>query len=233
MSAGNRPDNRTVAKALHRALHKAFPSRSSRKLSSLLMLSGGLDSVALLVNILEETDQWLHAHHIEIHNFENRVEAENDAMQQTLAYCRKHYRQFSLSTSTSEFPLGMGGGFDLTLVLFTAARVNTALGRVIDIVYTGHISPTRSEVQEGTAVFDACYTTKRHKPKWLRPLAQLKKVDIYESIPRELAEMTWSCRKPAYSGSAYEPCGKCHTCKSLAEAYKILGERGERGNLLR
>ena len=81
-----------VANALHKAIDKAFPSRGTRMHSGLLMLSGGLDSVALLVNLLEETDQKLHVHHIEIQNFENRLRAENDALERVLTYCREHYR---------------------------------------------------------------------------------------------------------------------------------------------
>lgn len=223
----NHTHNRTVANALHKAIRTAFPSSGTRTPAGLLMLSGGLDSVALLVTILEQTEQRLHVHHIELQNFENRAQVENEAVQRVLAYCRAHYRSFDFSTSRSEFPLGMGGGFDLTLVLFTAARVHTALGRVVDIVYTGHISPTRAEVLEGSAVFNACYINKRFKPTWLRPLAGLKKRDIYESVPRELAEMTWSCRKPVFVGDQIQPCGRCHTCKSLAG----IATRGMGGTL--
>ena len=115
------------------------------------MFSGGLDSVALLANLLQETEQSLHAHHIEIQNYENRARAENDAVRRTLAYFNGHYRDFSYSSSKSEFPL-----------------------------------------------------------------AHLKKRDIYESIPRELADLAWSCRKPVHTAAGYEPCGRCHTCRSLA-----------------
>ena len=156
VSRDTQPKNRDVANALHGSLNRAFPGKSGRVYSGLVMCSGGLDCVALLANLLRETDQALHAHHIEIQNYENRAEAENDAVRETLAYFREHYR---------EFPLGRGGGFDLTLVLFTAARVHTALGRVVHIVYTGHIAPTQAEILEGSAVFNACYINKRFKPK--------------------------------------------------------------------
>jgi hypothetical protein len=215
------PKSRAVANALQQEVRRALPAASSRRYSALLMLSGGLDSVSLLANILEETDHSLHTHHIEIQNYENRLQAENEALQAVLAYCRERYRAFSFSTSKSEFPLGRGGGFDLTLVLFTAARVHTALGRVIDIVYTGHIAPTRPEILEGSAVFNACYINKRFKPVWLRPLDRLKKIDIYDSIPQELAELTWSCRRPVYQGDSYRPCGQCHTCRSMAEVFRL------------
>jgi 7-cyano-7-deazaguanine synthase in queuosine biosynthesis len=181
------------------------------------MLSGGLDSVALLANVLQETDQRVHAHHIELRNFENRWQAEQEALDKVLAYCREHNRAFSYTSSTLDFPVGRGGGFDLTLVLFTAARVHTALGCVVDIVYTGHIAPTRAEIVEGSAVFNGCYINKRFKPLWLWPLAHLRKREVYASIPPELAEMTWSCRRPVHEEGGYRPCGACHACRSRAE----------------
>lgn len=222
MPTADRTPSNAVANGLQQEIVRAFPGQKLRAHSALLMLSGGLDSVALLVNILQETNQTLHAHHIEIQNFENRRQAENDALHRILAYCREHYRPFSFTTSVSEFPLGLGGGYDLTLALFTAARVHTALARVVDIVYTGHVAPSEAEILEGAAVFNACYISKRFKPLWLRPLAHLKKADVYRSIPRELAEMTWSCRKPVNDDKAYKPCGNCHACRSLAQVASLL-----------
>ena len=219
------PSKRAVANALNREVRRALPTARQRSHSALLMLSGGLDSVALLANVLAETDQRLHVHHIEIQNFEDRQEVENEAVDKVLAHLRQHYRPFSYSTSKSEFPLGKGGGFDLTLVLFTAARVHTALASVIDIVYTGHIAPNRPEILEGSAVFNACYINKRFKPVWLWPLARLKKIEIYESTSRELADLTWSCRKPVREGDAFRPCGACHACLSRAEVRRALNGR--------
>ena len=214
--------NPAVANAIKREVRRALPGSGSRKYSALLMLSGGLDSVALLANVLDVTGQQLHVHHIEIQNYEDRRDVENQAVDRVLAYLRQHQRPFSYSTSRSAFPLGKGGGFDLTLVLFTAARVHTALGRVVDIVYTGHIAPNRPEITEGMAVYNACYINKRFKPVWLWPLARLKKLEIYQSIPAELAEMTWSCRRPVRDGVSFQPCGQCHACHSRQEVDRLL-----------
>ncbi len=227
MATPTPPGSRAVANALKREVRKALPCTKQRRHSALLMLSGGLDSVALLANVLAETDQRLHVHHIEIQNFEDRRDVENQALEGVLAYLRKHHRPFSYSTSKSEFPLGKGGGFDLTLVLFMAARVHTALATVVDLVYTGHIAPNRPEILEGSAVFNACYINKRFKPVWLWPLARLKKIEIYESIPQELADLTWSCRKPVREGDAFRPCGMCHACRSRDEVSRLLAARSK------
>jgi len=227
MSTAQPSSNSAVANALKREVRRALPATSPRRHSALLMLSGGLDSVALLANVLAETEHRLHVHHIEIQNFENRRQVENEAVDLVLAYLRQHYRPFSYSSSRSEFPLGKGGGFDLTLVLFTAARVHTALASILDIVYTGHIAPNRPEILEGSAVYNACYINKRFKPVWLWPLARLKKIDIYQSIPEELAELTWSCRKPVREFDAFRPCGQCHACSSRAEVDRLMVTRGQ------
>lgn len=48
------------------------------------MYSGGLDSVALLANVLAETNHHVHVHHIELSNREGRAEVENQAVATTL-----------------------------------------------------------------------------------------------------------------------------------------------------
>jgi hypothetical protein len=149
---------------------------------------------------------------------EGRDVAENEALEKVIEYCRSNYRDFDYTTSKSEFNLGLGGGLDLTLSLFMASRVYTALGGGIDIVFTGHMAIRTWEVVEGAAVFSACFVNKKFKPEWLRPLTGLRKVDTYESIPQELADMTWSCRRPLYVEDTYRPCGKCHACQTLAKA---------------
>jgi len=211
--------NPAVAAGIHKALKDGYsPTDPAREVGSLLMYSGGLDSTALLANLLTATRHKLHVHHIEINNLENRAEAENNAIRLIMDYCRENYRPFTYSTSKHEFNLGIGGGLDMSLALFTAGRVYNACGGGLDTVWTGHISPSTWEIVEGAAVMHANFINKRRVPEWLRPLARMKKKDIYESIPEELAQMCWSCRTPVYEDGAYHPCGKCHTCQTIAKA---------------
>lgn len=214
------PDNTAVKDALLQdILSRNQPNSMNTR--SLLMFSGGLDSVALLWNLLQHTEQKLHVHHIEICNFENRDRAENMAIDRVMEYVKDTCRDFDYSVSANIFNLGKGGGLDQTLALFTASRVVAALGGTETFVYTGHIQPALWEMQEGAAVFNACFIGKRWKPLWLTPLShvaggfQQRKVNIYESMPQELADMTWSCRKPVWddTDTVPTPCGTCHACK--------------------
>ncbi|MFX0139569.1 MAG: hypothetical protein ACFFDN_38360 [Candidatus Hodarchaeota archaeon] len=138
MSEIGYPHNRVVANTLHNTLERVFGAENWRELSGLLIFSGGLDSTALLVNILEETNQRLHVHHIEIQNFENRAQVENDAVKKILVYCKQHYHEFSYSTSKFEFDCI--GGLDSSLALFMASRVHLVLKYYIDIIYLGFVS---------------------------------------------------------------------------------------------
>ncbi len=215
------PDNPNVRNAVHKSMERAFLP-AGRTVKSLVMLSGGLDSVALLVNLLAHTTHEVHAHHIEIVNSERRSEAENDTLAKVLEHVRQHYRPFKYSTSKYELMMGLGGGIDMTLAMFMAARVVVAEGTYTDLVWTGHIASSIIDFQEASAVFTACFTYHRYKPVWCFPFTRCSKFDVYTSIPPALAEMTWSCRTPVYNGSVYAPCGTCHACDSRAKIYKEI-----------
>lgn len=214
------PLNRTVADALSSSLDRARTSKTRANIRSLVMYSGGLDSAALLANVLAETDHHVHVHHIEIANKEGRADIENIAVSKTLDYIRREYRDFDYSSSKSDFQLGLGGGTDLQLALFTAGRVTTALEGMIDIVFTGHIQPPFWELSEGAAILNAVFIQRKQKPEWIWPFSQIpgpfdmRKVHIWESIPVELAEMTWSCRRPVEADFDVKQCGICHACCS-------------------
>lgn len=212
------PDNRVVAESLKKTLENARSVNTKRRLNTLIMYSGGLDSAAMLATTLQETDHKVHVHHIKIINVEGRDQVEDTAVINTLNYIRKHYRDFEYSTSLNEFMVGKGGGTDLQLQMFTAGRLNSALGGLVDHVFTGHQFPKFPVLSEGAVLFNAMFAERTKKPEWLRPLAKVNKLDVYESIPPDLACLTWSCRKPVtkkvVGGYISIPCGKCHACKS-------------------
>lgn len=165
------PVNREVANALDKSLRTARTRHDRANIRSLVMYSGGLDSVALLANVLAETDHHVHVHHIEIVNRDGRSEIENIAVEKTLDYIRREYRDFDYSSSRNEFNIGWGGGTDLQLALFTAGRLTTALEGMIDIVFTGHIQPPFWELSEGAAILNAVFIQRKQKPEWLWPLS--------------------------------------------------------------
>jgi 7-cyano-7-deazaguanine synthase in queuosine biosynthesis len=50
------------------------------------------------------------------------------------------------------------------------------------------------------------------------PVGHLSKKEIYNILPQELRDMTWSCRTPTYTDDkTFKECKKCKTCLELNE----------------
>ena len=79
-------------------------SKFLRKKSSVLMLSGGIDSVAVLKYVLVETDKLLYVHHIHLKNDEgieySRYKKEAEAVRKIVPYMKKTFRNFNYTEST-------------------------------------------------------------------------------------------------------------------------------------
>ena len=88
-------------------LNKKKNQRNSeflRKKSSVLMFSGGVDSVAGLKYVLVETDDLLYVHHIHIKSNEGmefeRYKKESEAVRKIVPYMKKTFRNFNYTEST-------------------------------------------------------------------------------------------------------------------------------------
>lgn len=213
---------RRVAEALKATLAQQSLDKPEAETTTLVLLSGGIDSVAVLANLLAETDHRVHAHHVELANRENRDQAENDAVADVIDFCWGRYRDFEYSSSVSEFRI-TPKGYDLIVTLFHAAMVCLASQPRPDFVMTGHYLTSRTRAVYGERMLNSCFIPANRAPRWLRPLDALPdersvKIDIYRSVPQELAELSWSCRTPVRDGDRFVPCGRCYACKNLAAA---------------
>lgn len=213
------PNNKLAAEALQGWLDRNYRPINPQKIYSLVLLSGGLDSVALLAGLLQQTEHEVHAHHVEIINTENRAHAENLALVNILDYMNRNYRKFTYSTSTYQVKIitpDFRVGSDASTAMFMAARVNMALGFINDFVWTGHMRGVMWEYMEAAAIHAACYTNVKTKPIWAMPYSSVSKFNLYNSIPPELADMTWSCRTPVYDEKWNpSPCNNCHACSAM------------------
>jgi 7-cyano-7-deazaguanine synthase in queuosine biosynthesis len=189
-------------------------------MTTLAMFSGGLDSTAMLVKLLTQSEDALRVHHIRMANREGRVGAEQQAVERVVAWCRRHYRPFRYSESALDFTELEAIPIDYLSIAYVACQVAidtpgcnriavATLARDTDIV-------NRSARQR--RVFDAmfeCYRARKlGEPavEWVTPVYDMSKAEIAASLPPELAAMTWSCRRPVPAGAGWRPCGACKAC---------------------
>jgi 7-cyano-7-deazaguanine synthase in queuosine biosynthesis len=184
------------------------------------MFSGGMDSTAMLVKLLTQSDEELRVHHIRMVNREGRAGAEQAAVQASLAWCRGRYRPFRYSESGLDFASLEAIPIDYISIAYVACQVAIdtpgceriavgSLSRDTDIV-------NRSARQRG--IFDvmhACYRARKlGEPRvdWVYPVYECTKAEIAALLPAELARLTWSCRRPVARVGGWTPCGTCKAC---------------------
>ena len=68
-------------------------------MTTLVMFSGGLDSTAMLVQLLAQSPEPLRVHHIRMANRESRAAAEQAAVERIVEWCSSRYRPFRYSES--------------------------------------------------------------------------------------------------------------------------------------
>lgn len=222
------PNNTSARDAIQWHLKNMLPMPQGHKGRSMVLVSGGMDSVALLYAMLQHTDHDIHAHHVQVVNKEHRYAAEWEALQKCLTHLRTYCRPFEFSASKYEMMVGEARwvGPDASLVAFMASRANMAMGSPNDAIWTAHLRGPMFEYMDMGAIFGACHTSQRRKPVLLMPFLNFLKFNLYASMPPELAVLTWSCRHPRYDANGQaQRCGHCHAC---AARERVLNEERKR-----
>jgi 7-cyano-7-deazaguanine synthase in queuosine biosynthesis len=193
-------------------------------MSTLAMLSGGLDSTAMLVRLLAQSQDELRVHHIRLVNREGRAEAEERAVRGIVAYCTRHYRPFRYTESALDFSALEAIPIDYLAVAYVACQVaidtpgcsRIAVGTLA--TDTDEINRSRRQ-REVFGVMYECYRARRlgeAHVEWTYPVHALDKAALARLLAPELLALTWSCRRPLRSAAGFEPCGTCKACRARA-----------------
>ena len=189
-------------------------------MTTLAMFSGGLDSTAMLVQLLEGTEE-LRVHHIRMSNREQRADAEQAAVEHIIEWCRGRYRPFRYSESALDFSGLEAIPIDYVCIAFVACQVAIDTPRCNRIAVAALARDTDIENRSARQrrVFDTLYECYRARKlgepevEWVYPVYRSTKAELAARLPRELVEMTWSCRRPVReSNGALRPCGACKAC---------------------
>jgi 7-cyano-7-deazaguanine synthase in queuosine biosynthesis len=189
-------------------------------MTTLVMFSGGLDSTAMLVKLLAETPQELRVHHIRMANREGRADAEQAAVERIVAWCRGRYRAFRYSESALDFRELEAIPIDYLCIAFVACQVaiDTPGCNRIAVAALARDTDIENRSARQRRVFDALYECYRARKlgepevQWTYPVYHAGKAELAALLPRELLELTWSCRRPVRHGEGFRPCGACKAC---------------------
>ena len=183
---------------------------------TLVMFSGGLDSLAVLHLLLSKGER-VHVHHVHLHNIEGRVMAEAEAVNAVRDYYANIGNPLDYSESSVQYPTVNGSFFydtDVTRFMggYIAARapiLGVAYGRTADDVAD---STLNERTQSGNDIFKVMTDV-----PMLFPVVHMTKQQCFDSLPAELRKLAWSCRRPVRSQGGHTACGKCKTCRAMKE----------------
>lgn len=192
--------------------------------TTLVMLSGGIDSTAALWHVLHNADRYgkVHVHHIHIQNIENRWQVEAAAVKAIYEYLREYSPvEFTTSESLISTP-SFNGDFlwDIEIIGFMGGYMTSRDPSIWKIIIgaTGtdwEMNTIPDTVARSKATHNAFHrNTKDHSGQVKEfPLKDMTKQQAYDSLPPELARLTWSCRRPLFTSGEFVECGVCKTCR--------------------
>jgi len=194
-------------------------------MTTLVMFSGGLDSTAMLVKLLEQSQDELRVHHVRMVNREGRAEAEQAAVEAIVAWCRRRYRPFRYSESGLDFASLEAIPIDYLSIAYVACQVaiDTPGCDRIAVAALSRDTDIANRATRQRQVFEAMYACYRARKlgepqvEWIYPVYDCTKAQIAEMLPPELAALTWSCRRPVARGARWVPCGACKACLARGE----------------
>lgn len=190
------------------------------KPSILVLLSGGLDSTGVLYKLINTTEELL-VHHLYLSNKENRAEAEAVAVKDIVSYMKK-IKNFSYTESYHEYP-SYNGNFmwDSDIYNFVAGAICSSAKTIKEVA----IGRTKSDIGFGERADRGTKILNILAPdvKKIFPVAHMRKKEIYDMLPEDLRNLTWSCRTPIYVNDDIKMCHSCKTCMEISKMKRKNG----------
>jgi hypothetical protein len=213
-----------------------------RKVRSLVMWSGGLDSTYVLARLLQETADEVYAHHIHLNaprddakSRSRRCEFEAQAISRLVVPMKSRFRNFEYSESRADLTAFACFARDATSAMFFAAQLAMSRGFTpFDRILIG-VDDEDPRWRPGTELYALRRTLMN---RILRAVWESEEIpylyvfyprpsraDAFEYLGKELAPLTVSCRHPEAGGvgfgeDALRPCNACSKCRSRAKLEK-------------
>lgn len=192
-----------------------------RKADTLLHLSGGQDSTYVAWKwLVDNPDRVLFIHHINLyHKSENRLYAENEAVQKILKWFKRN-RIRNFVYYESDFSYG-----NLPRISIKDIQICTVFSSIIlrtpsfRNIKTLLLSWHKGEVNDpginrGYRVKALLKAFEIEGINLEFPISEMTRRQMADDMPADLLKLAHTCRKPDMRGA----CGKCKTCMEMKEA---------------
>jgi hypothetical protein len=204
------------------------PTFDDLKASSLIQLSGGIDSTYVLWKWLQENpNEFCVAHHIKLNGVdENRVQEESEAVDKILKWFdSKGLNNYFYLENTFDYGNFTSCIYDVELCGFLAGVIlySPRWGSVTKMIHSIYESESERETKRKRLMQITCERTIES----FYPLKNKEKWQVINEMPQELLELCWFCRTP----NSGKPCGECHTCKEVEESKEIIYQENLKGYL--
>lgn len=201
--------------------------------TTVIMLSGGIESTACLYKTLVNTNNKVVVHHIDLLcGISKRPYIEKQACKKIVDWVRKNVRDVEYTESTFSFNYDKFMGWDYITSMYIGALVaKNYFTKDNEVELCCGYSRTDNETLSPWRISNAniisliCSLSdptckKQYIPKIIQPVIDLTKKEIIKFMPKELFDMTWSCRLPLYeiisdNEKKYYSCDECGVCKYL------------------
>ena len=206
----------------------------------LCLYSGGLDSAGALWKIINDesySNYQVLIHHVHIVNATGRYYAEKQAVEQTIPLFRKYtHHQLYYSSTIMDFNfLAPRVPIDADVYGFVAANLLNidlsieaiVIGRTLDDKNSGGDSNIQIvDCVEQELLLNNVGRQNYSSAKCLTPVVDLTKQQIWEMLPDDIRNSTWSCRRPHYKtfpdGKVLSvPCANCHACNARTQLLNL------------
>ena len=200
----------------------------------IVMISAGLDSTYMAWRMIRDGLTGLHLHHISIRNSSEGLWVEQDSrMPKILNYFRNINSDFEYSESVFEFCGWDVVGYDTDIqALFGQKiaqnfsekyRVELYIGLHAGSLRDYNVIERRSRNVNANiwkALVQSAINRENIDEVVHYPLVEdnKDKYDMIKEIPKELLDLTWSCRRPNKGNS----CNRCKTCREIKEAMEKI-----------
>ena len=192
-------------------------------MKTLVLLSGGYDSVAVLDRILAETQDVVTAFHLRWNLAGKDNAPETEAVRNIVPWLYRNRRPFRLETASFASSIGCGAA----PMIWAALEAGTWLlkqGETFQRVLLGSIGPqsagSRAFNEMAENLFEAMVEHRMVPPPFDYPFQapEFSKSSMLRGMPDELRAMSWTCKDRRETGGAWTPCGVCAKCREYADA---------------